>query len=143
MAGSSPNKLQVYDPSSADPAPHTVEVDTLGDLYVAAREECLDFIQNRANDVISGFRWHDYFHWTNESNLDNKFTRWVEQRLRILDGLEIERDLEVSAAFRGLGISAGGSRKTFSERGTARTVEISEENRDRGAGDDISISEAV
>lgn len=60
----------------------------------------------------------------NETNTDNTYTITTEEGLTIREGQETERNFGVSAAFKGLGVNVGGSRKTFTSRETSNVTKV-------------------
>lgn len=74
-----------------------------------------------------GFEWVQRFSWINQTGTAHKYTETVEEGLTTREGVETERNFSVSASFKGLGLSAGGSQKNFSERETSRVVTVSKE----------------
>ena len=81
----------------------------------------------RQDIKFQGFDWVLRFSWTNESNSEGKYTRTVTEGQTLRSGQETERNFGVSAAFKGIGISVGGSRKQFSEQETSQTVSVAKE----------------
>lgn len=81
----------------------------------------------RQDIKYQGFDWYERFAWHNETNSPNTYTRTVTEGLTIREGEETERNFSVGAEFRGLSVSAGGSRKTFSERETSRLESVEKE----------------
>lgn len=73
--------------------------------------------------VYQGFWWVLRFDWINETSRDNTYTRIVQEELFIREGQATETNFGVSASFRGLGMSTGGTIKRFSERETSKVVE--------------------
>lgn len=78
----------------------------------------------RQDIKLQGFEWILQLYWTNETNTPNQYTRTVQEGLTIREGQETEQHFEVSASFKGLGVSAGGYRKEFTDRETSRIVTI-------------------
>ena len=81
----------------------------------------------RQDIKYQGFDWFERFSWVNESNTPNTYTRTVQEGLTIREGQETERNFGVSANFKGIGVSAGGARKEFSERETSSLVTVQKE----------------
>lgn len=78
----------------------------------------------RLDTKSQGFEWVLEFQWVNETTSDNNFTITTEEGLTIREGQETESNFGVSAAFKGLGINVGGSRKTFTSRETSSLSKI-------------------
>lgn len=78
----------------------------------------------RLDTRSQGFEWVLEFQWVNETNTDNTYTITTEEGLTIREGEETERNFGVSAAFKGLGVNVGGSRKTFTSRETSNLTRV-------------------
>lgn len=81
----------------------------------------------RSDISFQGFDWFLRFSWVNESSSPHTYSRSVQEGLVIREGQETETNFEVSASFKGLGISAGGYVKNFSERETSHVTTTSQE----------------
>ena len=78
----------------------------------------------RENISYLGCVWELRFSWHNRLDTEHTYSRTVQEGLTIREGQETERNFGVSASFKGLGIDAGGTRKTFSDRETSSLVTI-------------------
>lgn len=76
---------------------------------------------------FQGFDWFLRFSWVNESSSPHTYSRSVQEGLVIREGQETETNFGVSASFKGLGISAGGYVKNFSERETSRVTTVTQD----------------
>lgn len=73
-------------------------------LYQTSSENLV----KRQDLKYQGFDWNLVFSWINETDSDNTYEETVEEGLTIREGEETERNFNISAAFKGLGVSAGG-----------------------------------
>ncbi|KAL9602699.1 MAG: hypothetical protein Q9219_001689 [cf. Caloplaca sp. 3 TL-2023] len=89
-------------------------------IYQQQRENLFQ----RENISFHGFEWVLRFRWVNEFDTEHTYTTTVQQGLTIAQGQETERNFGISGSFKGLGISAGGSRKNFSSVETSRIETI-------------------
>lgn len=71
-----------------------------------------------------GFEWVQRFSWRNDTSADSTYTRAVTEGLTITNGQETERNFGVSASFKGLGVSAGGYTKNFTETETSSLTQL-------------------
>lgn len=78
----------------------------------------------RLDTKSQGFEWVLVFQWVNETNIGHTFTITTEEGLTILDGHETESNFGVNAALKGLGVTIGGTRKTFNSRETSQVTTI-------------------
>ncbi len=71
-----------------------------------------------------GFEWVLGFSWINRTDSAHTYEHTLEEGLSIREGEETENNFNVSASFKGLGVSAGGYVKNFSERETSSVTTI-------------------
>ncbi|KAM0803368.1 hypothetical protein BDR22DRAFT_796679, partial [Usnea florida] len=87
--------------------------------------------QNNSENLVQrqdiqyqGFEWILVFSWINRTDSANTYEHTVQEGLTIREGEETEKNFNVSASFKGLGVSAGGYVKNFSERETSTVTTI-------------------
>lgn len=78
----------------------------------------------RKDIKYQGFEWELVFSWVNGTDADNVYKQTVEEGLIIREGTETEANFNVSASFKGLGVSAGGYVKNFSQRETSKVTTV-------------------
>lgn len=78
----------------------------------------------RLDTRSQGFEWVLEFQWVNETNTDHTYTITTEEGLTVREGQDTERNFGVTAAFKGLGVSVGGSRKYFTSRETSNITTV-------------------
>ncbi|MCJ1344302.1 hypothetical protein MMC31_002505 [Peltigera leucophlebia] len=78
----------------------------------------------RLDTKFQGFEWVFEFGWINETSTANTYTHTHVRGLTIQKGQETEHNFSVSAAFKGLGVNFGGTRKTFTSEETSTTTTV-------------------
>ena len=95
------------------------------------KKECFKYsdqdLFQRDDISCGGFEWVKVFSWTNESSESNVYTREFQEGLVVREGEENEVNFGISGAFKGLGISFGGSHKTFTENETSTVTKTSQQ----------------
>lgn len=78
----------------------------------------------RQNLIYQGFEWVLRFSFQNRNQNPFTYSVSTQEGLIVREGSEKESTFGVGAAFKGLSISYGGSRKTFNNREVSESIEI-------------------
>lgn len=142
MSQASSTKQPTSDSASADPAlDEEAEVGSKSDDTSFQRYFVYDTIVAQKKTTIyfdpgqealyqfldtksQGFEWVLQMSWVNDGDSSHTYKETVTEGLVLRSGAETEAHFGVSAAFKGLGIEIGGSRKTFTEQETSRAREV-------------------